>query len=214
MCERWVGDWTDCDIFTPPSYYNLSALLSHSAGLLNRGSWGPKPSARSWFSLPRTPTRTSTTTDCNQLELSVASSYIIFWHPPASRGRRNCTEFNPSMVKVISSTECTCFLIGGWVEGQYVTESLSWNYLTVCKEMCSGLFKNNITYKLFLYKILVVCVYIYIIKEYILDFIYFIPWKFVCDLRFHEVLQTTIIWQITKEKNYIALGSSQTHKVN
>ena len=26
------------------------------------------------------------------------------------------------------------------------------------------------------------------------------PWKFVCDLRFHEVLQTTIIRQITKEK--------------
>ena len=24
------------------------------------------------------------------------------------------------------------------------------------------------------------------------------PWKFVCDLRFHRVLQTTIIWQITK----------------
>ena len=24
------------------------------------------------------------------------------------------------------------------------------------------------------------------------------PWKFVCDLRFHEVLQTTIISQITK----------------
>ena len=25
------------------------------------------------------------------------------------------------------------------------------------------------------------------------------PWKFVCDLRFHEVLQTTIIRQIMKE---------------
>ena len=24
------------------------------------------------------------------------------------------------------------------------------------------------------------------------------PWKFVCDLRFNEVLQTTIIRQITK----------------
>ena len=24
------------------------------------------------------------------------------------------------------------------------------------------------------------------------------PWKFVCDLRFHEVLQTTIIRQIMK----------------
>ena len=24
------------------------------------------------------------------------------------------------------------------------------------------------------------------------------PWKFVCDFWFHEVLQTTIVWQITK----------------
>ena len=31
-----------------------------------------------------------------------------------------------------------------------------------------------------------------------LEFIYLIPWKFFCDLRFHEVLQTTIIRQITK----------------
>ena len=29
------------------------------------------------------------------------------------------------------------------------------------------------------------------------------PWKFVCDLRSHEVLQTTIIRQITKENEEI-----------
>ena len=29
------------------------------------------------------------------------------------------------------------------------------------------------------------------------------PWKFVCDLRFHEVLQTTIIRQITKRNEEI-----------
>ena len=29
------------------------------------------------------------------------------------------------------------------------------------------------------------------------------PWKFICDLRFHEVLQTTIIRQITKENEEI-----------
>ena len=29
------------------------------------------------------------------------------------------------------------------------------------------------------------------------------PWKFVCNFRFHEVLQTTIIWQIMKEKEEI-----------
>ena len=35
----------------------LAALLSHSAVLLNRGSWGPKFSAGSCFSLPQTATR-------------------------------------------------------------------------------------------------------------------------------------------------------------
>ena len=29
------------------------------------------------------------------------------------------------------------------------------------------------------------------------------PWKFVCDFRLHEVLQTTVIRQITKEKKEI-----------
>ena len=30
-------------------------------------------------------------------------------------------------------------------------------------------------------------------NKYILDFIYLMPWKFVSDLKLHEVLQTTII---------------------
>ena len=41
--------------YWPPSSSVFAAFLSHSAGLLYRGSWGPKPSAGSWFSLPRTP---------------------------------------------------------------------------------------------------------------------------------------------------------------
>ena len=43
-------------------------FFSHSAELLNRGSWGPMPSAGSWFSLPRTATRTTT----NWLQLTQA----------------------------------------------------------------------------------------------------------------------------------------------
>ena len=54
----------------------------------------------------------------------MAPGYIIVWHPPASCGRHICTEFNPSTGQgdiPISSTGCTCFLIDGSVEGQYVT---------------------------------------------------------------------------------------------
>ena len=41
------------------------------------------------------------------------------------------------------------------------------------------------------------------INKYMLDFIYLMPWKFVDDFRFHEVLQTTTIRQIMKEKRNI-----------
>ena len=40
MCERWVGDWTDCNIFTPSSSVFSSTSFSF-CWLLNRGSWGP-----------------------------------------------------------------------------------------------------------------------------------------------------------------------------
>ena len=33
-----------------------------------------------------------------------------------------------------------------------VLDSSTWNHLTVCKQMSSGSFENNVTYKLFTYK--------------------------------------------------------------
>ena len=33
-----------------------------------------------------------------------------------------------------------------------VFDSNTWNHLTLCKQMMSALFKNNVTYKLFIYK--------------------------------------------------------------
>ena len=33
-----------------------------------------------------------------------------------------------------------------------VLNSSTWNHLSVCKQMCSGLFKNHVTYELFIYK--------------------------------------------------------------
>ena len=41
-------------------------------------------------------------TDYKLTELPVAPGYIIVWHPPASCGRRICTQLNPSAVKVIT----------------------------------------------------------------------------------------------------------------
>ena len=90
VCERWVGDWTNCNI--------LAALLSHSAWLLNRGSW--VPIALCWVLVLSTASNLQL--DWLQLpELPVASGYIIVWHSPASCERRICIQFNPSTVKVI-----------------------------------------------------------------------------------------------------------------
>ena len=98
MCDRWVGDWTNCNILTPSSFVfsstsflfcgtaQLGVLMAHSP-LLGAGSLYCILSPTNWPQLT---------------QLYVALGYIIFWHSPASSGRHNCTEFNPSTVKVIS----------------------------------------------------------------------------------------------------------------
>ena len=104
----------------------IGATLSHSAGLLSRGSWGPKPSAGSWFSLPRTATRTPTNwlqltpTVCGTGLYNCLSSTCFLW---ASQLHRIQPVHGQGIL--ISSTGCTCFLIDGWIEGQYVTERVS-----------------------------------------------------------------------------------------
>ena len=50
LCERWVGDWTKTATYWPPALLAIAALLSHSAGLLNRGPEG-SAFAGTWFSL-------------------------------------------------------------------------------------------------------------------------------------------------------------------
>ena len=64
MCERWVGDWTHCNILTPNSSV-FCRLLSRSAGLLNRRVWRPIAlcwvlvlSTASYLQLTRTVCRT------------------------------------------------------------------------------------------------------------------------------------------------------------
>ena len=42
MCERWVGNGTDCNILTPIPL-TIASLLPHSAGLLNQSPEGPSP---------------------------------------------------------------------------------------------------------------------------------------------------------------------------
>ena len=96
MCERWVGDWTKTTTYWPTVPPSLAALLSRSAGLLNRGPWGPSPLLRAGsycLELQQT--------DSKLTEFPVAPGYFIVLHPPATCERLICTQFNPSTVKVI-----------------------------------------------------------------------------------------------------------------
>ena len=122
LCVRGELETEQTATYWPQVPLTIAALLSRSAGLLNRGSWGLEPSAGSWFPLPRTTTRTSTNlpqltrTICGTGLYNHLTSTCFLWasqlHP-----------IQPVHV-LISSTGCTCFLIDGWVEGQYVTSGL------------------------------------------------------------------------------------------
>ena len=104
LCVRGESETEQPATYWPQGPLTIAAILSHSDGLLNRESWGPKPSAVSWFLLLQTATRTPT--NC-------------LWHRVV--GVASAPNSTRTHVKVISSTWCTCFLIDGWVEGQYVT---------------------------------------------------------------------------------------------
>ena len=97
MCERWVGDWTNCNRLTPSSFVFSSTsfsfcwaaqsgfLRAHSP-LLDAGSLYRILSPTNWLQLT---------------ELPVAPDYIIVWRSPASCERRICTQLNRSTFKVI-----------------------------------------------------------------------------------------------------------------
>ena len=121
FCVRGELETEQTTTYWPPVPLSLAALLSRSAGLLNRGSWGP-------ISL------------CWVLVLSTASYLQLIdsklTEPVSRTGLYNCltstcflgaSHLHPIQPVhsqdyiLMSSTGCTCFSIDGWAEGQYVT---------------------------------------------------------------------------------------------
>ena len=123
-CERELETVQNCNILTP-SLLAITAFLSRSPGLLNRGptqpgagflyrilsptataqsgAWGPTLLGAGFLYRILSPTDWT----------SCALGYIIVQRPPFSCGRHRSHSFNPSTVKVIfwySSTGCTCYL--------------------------------------------------------------------------------------------------------
>ena len=92
----------NCNILTL-TLIAITAFLSRSPGLLNRGPGGPASLGAGPLYRILSPTDS---TFC-------APSYIIAPRTPSSCGRHKSHSFNPSTVKVISwysSTGCTCYL--------------------------------------------------------------------------------------------------------
>ena len=87
MCERWVGDWTNCNILTPSSSVFSSTSFSFC--------WAAQPGVLRAHSLHLISYWLQLT------ELLVAPGYIIVCRSPASCERGICTQFNPSIDKVI-----------------------------------------------------------------------------------------------------------------
>ena len=99
LCVRGELETEQTATYWSPVPLSLAALLSRSAGLLDRRSWGPI--ALCWELVLSTASYHQLT-DSNQTEHPVAPGYIIVWRPPASCERRICTQFNPPTVKVIT----------------------------------------------------------------------------------------------------------------
>ena len=137
VCERWVGDGTDCYILTQSSSDHRSTSFAFWLGCSTVGHWGPKA-----LSLPLALTPASclqltpTATDC--LKPSVAPAYIIVSRPPVGVHICHHHWIQQLQVKVIFRylwldapvslffrlfTQVH-FLIDGSVEGQYVTTVL------------------------------------------------------------------------------------------
>ena len=119
MCERWVGDWTNCNILIPSSFVFSSTSFSFcwtaQSGILRAHSPLLGVGSRySILSLTRlTPTEPICRTrlyNCLTLTCFLWTSHLHPIQPIHSQG-----------YTLISSTGCTCFSIDGWVEGQYVT---------------------------------------------------------------------------------------------
>ena len=124
MCEWWVGDGDRLPLIDPKFFCIIAALLPHSAGLLNRGHWGPKPLVWSWFSLRRHPisncdwnSNSNWLEHCFELQLTQAVCRTWFYNCLtltcflwAYTSAPNSTTSTGQGDIPISSTGCTCYL--------------------------------------------------------------------------------------------------------
>ena len=102
VSERWVEDGDRLLYIDPKFLWPWQHFFRILCGLLNRGSWEPKPSVWSWFWLQHLISIWNCNLNFNWLKPSLAPGYIIVWHPPASSVRTHLHPFQPHpQVKVL-----------------------------------------------------------------------------------------------------------------
>ena len=121
LCVRNELETEQTATYWPSVPSTLAALLSRSAGQLNRVSWGPIAlcwvlvlSTASYLQL--TDSKLTEPVRCPELYNCLTSTCFLWashLHPIQPVHSRGYT--------LISSTGCTCSLIDSWVKGQYVT---------------------------------------------------------------------------------------------
>ena len=121
MCERWVGDWTNCNILTPSSFVFISTSFSFC--------WATQSGIpRAHSSLLGAGSLYSIWSPTNWLQTNWTSCRIGLYHCLTSTSFLWASHLHPIQpihsqgYTLISSTGCTCSLTDGWVEGQYVTQ--------------------------------------------------------------------------------------------
>ena len=140
MCERWVGDRTDCYILTPSSSDYSSISFSFC--------WAAQPGVLSAQALSWELVLTAS--NCNWLQLTQTVSgtqlyncltptcflWALHVHriQPIHRSRWHLQYLR---------LECTCFLIDGWVEGQYVTILWHINHCRLFEANSISIHRNN-----------------------------------------------------------------------
>ena len=162
VCERWVGDGTDCHILTLSSSDHSSSSSSF-CWAAQPGSWGPKPSVWRWLSLQQLRLELELNSACLELQLTqtVCGTWLyncltptcflgashLHRIQPVHRSRWYSDIFDrmhlfPLFLCLFTQVH---LLIDGPVEGQYVTDrhcSNTKQYMKlVVKRLTSNLMK-------------------------------------------------------------------------
>ena len=145
VCERWVGDWTECNILTPGSSVFSRTSFSF-CWLLIQGTEGL---ALCW-ELVLTASNNNSNFNCNWHQVTrtlcvtglyhILSTTCFLW---ASHLHWIQPVHGQGYI-LISSTGCTCSLIDGLVEGQYVKNGSQYGYVSLTIQLhVSNLFTHR-----------------------------------------------------------------------